>query len=87
MHEKDILGQEKEGTSNEKGKEVVGDGKGSTVVFQHGGGNEGDQRSTAAVAKTASRIALYMMREEMKAVVTKMVAVTSKALLKGSDLM
>ena len=59
-------GQEKEGTSNEKGKEVVGDGKGSTVVFQHGGGNEGDQRSTAAVAKTASRIALYMMREEMK---------------------
>lgn len=58
---------EKERASNdEEGAEVVGDGKGSTVVFQHGGGNEGDQRSTAAVAKTASRIALYMMREEMK---------------------
>ena len=50
------------------GHEELGDGKGSTVVFQHGGGggSEADQRSTAAVAKTASRIALYMMREEMK---------------------
>jgi hypothetical protein len=34
------------------------------VVFK--GGGDGDQRSTATVAKTASRIALYMMREEMK---------------------
>ena len=60
--------REKErGAGDVKGREeVVGDGKGSTVVFQHGGSNEGDQRSTAAVAKTASRIALYMMREEMK---------------------
>ena len=60
---------EKEKTGSGKGREVVGDGKdgkGSTVVFQHGGGSESDQRSTAAVAKTASRIALYMMREEMK---------------------
>ena len=51
-----------------EGQQELGDGKGSTVVFQHGGGggSEADQRSTAAVAKTASRIALYMMREEMK---------------------
>ena len=39
-------------------------GRRSTVVFQ--GGGDADQRSTATVAKTASRIALYMMREEMK---------------------
>ena len=35
------------------------------VVFQEGEG-DGDARSNTTLAKSASRIALYMMREEMK---------------------
>ena len=35
------------------------------VVFQEGEG-DGDSRSNTTLAKSASRIALYMMREEMK---------------------
>lgn len=38
-------------------------GRESQVVFQEG---DGDTRSNTTIAKSASRIALYMMREEMK---------------------
>ena len=40
-------------------------GSRSQVVFQEGEG-DGDSRSNTTLAKSASRIALYMMREEMK---------------------
>ena len=40
-------------------------GSESQVVFQEGEG-DGDSRSQTTMAKSASRIALYMMREEMK---------------------
>ena len=44
---------------------IMNYGSRSQVVFQEGEG-DGDSRSNTTLAKSASRIALYMMREEMK---------------------
>jgi len=57
--EKEIEGKEKTFNTDDDNKI----GRESQVVFQEG---DGDTRSNTTLAKSASRIALYMMREEMK---------------------
>lgn len=57
--EREIESKEKTFKSSEENKS----GRDSQVVFQEG---DGDTRSNTTLAKSASRIALYMMREEMK---------------------
>lgn len=60
--------QERELGEKEKATKTLNFGKSgheNQIIFQEGEG-DGDVRSTATLAKSASRIALYMMREEMK---------------------
>ena len=56
--------QERELSADSVNK-IMNYGARSQVVFQEGEG-DGDSRSNTTLAKSASRIALYMMREEMK---------------------